>query len=131
MHKRGGTKLGTLYEKIQALCKSKGVSGSRMCLELGLSKSTLSDMKNGRTKGISVPTAQKIAGYFGITVDELYGTGEKIQSDPVGTAERHFEMVMDEDLNELFDCLKALNAGERKIVKDLAKSLADNKKTEA
>ena len=66
--------MGTLYEKIIALCKSKGVSGSRMCLDLGLSKSTLSDMKNGRTKGISVPTAQKIAGYFGITVDELYGT---------------------------------------------------------
>lgn len=69
--------MGTLYERIQALCKSKGVSGSRMCLELGLSKSTLSDLKNGRTKGISVATAQKIAGYFGITVDELYGEEEK------------------------------------------------------
>lgn len=65
--------MGTLYERIQTLCKSKGVSGSRMCLDLGLSKSTLSDLKNGRTKGISVATAQKIAGYFGITVDELYG----------------------------------------------------------
>lgn len=64
--------MGTLYERIQTLCKNKGVSGSRMCLDLGLSKSTLSDLKNGRTKGISVTTAQKIAGYFGITVDELY-----------------------------------------------------------
>ena len=64
--------MGTLYERIQALCKNRGVSGSRMCLELGLSKSTLSDLKNGRTKGISVATAQKIAGYFGITVDDLY-----------------------------------------------------------
>ena len=64
--------MGTLYERIQALCKSKGVSGSRMCLDLGLSKSTLSDLKNGRTKGVSVATAQKIAGYFGITVDDLY-----------------------------------------------------------
>ena len=69
--------MGTLYEEIQALCKNKGVSGSRMCLDLGLSKSTLSDLKNGRTKGISIPTAQKIAGYFGITVDELYGVEEK------------------------------------------------------
>ena len=78
MHKKGGTKLGTLYEKITALCKSKGVSGSRMCLDLGLSKSTMSDLKFGRIKGISIPTAQKIAGYFGITVDELYGDeGEK------------------------------------------------------
>ena len=65
--------MGTLYEKIIALCKSKGVSGSKMCTDLGLSKSTMSDLKFGRIKGISIPTAQKIAGYFGITVDELYG----------------------------------------------------------
>ena len=63
----------TLYERIQELCKSKGVSASRMCLDLGLSKSTMSDMKSGRKTGVSMPTAQKIAGYFGITVDELYG----------------------------------------------------------
>ena len=69
--------MGTLYDRIQSLCKSKGVSGSRMCLDLGLSKSTLSDLKNGRTKGISVATAQKIAGYFGITVDELYEEEQK------------------------------------------------------
>ena len=68
----------TLYERIQTLCKSKGVSGSRMCLDLGLSKSTMSDLKNGRTKGISVSTAQKIAGYFGITVDELYEEDKKM-----------------------------------------------------
>ena len=69
--------MGTLYERITALCKAKGVSGSRMCLDLGLSKSTMSDLKNGRIKGISIPTAQKIAGYFEITVDELYGEEAK------------------------------------------------------
>ena len=69
--------MGTLYERINALCKEKGVSGSRMCLDLGLSKSTMSDLKNGRIKGISIPTAQKIAGYFGITVDELHGEETK------------------------------------------------------
>jgi len=116
--------LGTLYDRIQDLCKGKGVSGSRMCLDLGLSKSTLSDMKKGRTKGISVPTAQKIAGYFGITVDELYGMEEKIKADPVGTAERHIEMITDEDLNDIFDDFKTLDAAKRQIVKDLVHSLA-------
>jgi DNA-binding XRE family transcriptional regulator len=48
-----------------------------MCLDLGLSKSTMSDMKSGRKSGVSMPTAQKIAGYFGITVDELYGKNEE------------------------------------------------------
>lgn len=65
--------MGTLYERINNLCKAKGVSGSKMCLELGLSKSTMSDLKYGRIKSISLPTAQKMAGYFGITVEELHG----------------------------------------------------------
>lgn len=72
----------TLYERIQVLCKSKGVSASRMCLDLGLSKSTMSDMKSGRKSGVSMPTAQKIAGYFGITVDELYGRNEEKSTTP-------------------------------------------------
>ncbi len=69
--------MGTLYERLNALCKAKGVSGSRMCVDLGLSKSTMSDLKYGRIKSIAFPTAQKIAGYFGITVDELYGEETK------------------------------------------------------
>lgn len=67
----------TLYDRIQALCKNKGVSGSRMCIELGLSKSTLSDIKSGRKKGVSTATAQKIASYFGVTVGYLLGEEEK------------------------------------------------------
>ena len=123
--------MDTLYNRITNLCKEKGVSGSRMCLDLGLSKSTMSDLKKGRTKGVSIPTAQKIAGYFGITVDELYGVEEKIKADPIGTAERHFEIIMDEDISDIFDDFKLLDAAQRKIVKDLVHSLAETKKSEA
>ena len=63
----------TLYERIQELCREKGVSGSRMCLDLGLSKSTLSDIKSGRKKGISTATAQKMATYLGVSVGYLLG----------------------------------------------------------
>lgn len=77
--------MGTLYERIIDLCKMKGVSGSRMCLDLSLSKSTLSDMKYGRTKGVSMKTAQKIADYFGITVDELYGIDGKEEKENPAT----------------------------------------------
>ena len=48
-----------------------------MCLDLGLSKSTMSEMKAGRTKGISTTTAQKIASYFGVTIGYLLGEEEK------------------------------------------------------
>lgn len=66
----------TLYDRIQELCKERGVTGSRMCLDLGLSKSTLSDIKSGRKKGISTATAQKISSYFGISVGYLLGEVE-------------------------------------------------------
>ena len=66
----------TLYDRIVALCKNRGVTASRMCLDLGLSKSTMSNMKNGRTIGLSTPTAQKIASYFGVSVGYLLGEEE-------------------------------------------------------
>ena len=123
--------MDTLYERIQKLCKSKGVSGSRMCLDLGLSKSTMSDLKYGRTKGMSTATASKIAAYFDVPVGYLLGEEEKISADPVGMAERHFEMIMDEDISELFEDFRHLDKAKRKMVKDLVRSLAETKKSEA
>lgn len=66
----------TFYERVQALCKSKGVSASRMCLDLGLSKSTMSDIKSGRKKGVSTSTAAKMAAYLGVSVGFLLGEEE-------------------------------------------------------
>ena len=66
--------MGSLYERITNLCKEKGVAPSRMCLDLGISKSTMSEMNAGRRQGVSTATAQKIADYFGVTVGYLLGT---------------------------------------------------------
>lgn len=108
--------MGTLYDRIQSLCKSKGVSGSRMCLDLGLSKSTLSDLKNGRTKGISVATAQKIAGYFGITVDELYGEEQK-EKPTVKDDELSADML------ELIEAIKHLPEDKVQMLLQVARSI--------
>lgn len=67
----------TLHNRIQELCKSKGISGSRMCLDLGMSKSTLSDLKSGRKKGLNADTAHKIATYLGVSVGYLLGESEE------------------------------------------------------
>lgn len=64
----------SLYERITNLCSSKGISPSKMCVELGISKSTMSEMNAGRRHGVSTATAQKIADYFGVTVGYLLGT---------------------------------------------------------
>ena len=71
--------MSTLYKRITELCKSMGVSGSRMCLDLGLSKSTLSDIKSGRKKGVSTATAQKMATYLNVSVDYLLGDDDQAE----------------------------------------------------
>ena len=63
----------TLYDRIILLCDSKGVKGGRMCTEIGISKSTLTDLKMGRNTGLSAKNAQKIASYLGVSVGYLLG----------------------------------------------------------
>ena len=66
----------TLHSRITELCKERGVSGSRMCLDLGMSKSTMSDLKSGRKKSFTAETAHKIASYLGVSVAYLLGEEE-------------------------------------------------------
>ncbi|WP_418779307.1 helix-turn-helix domain-containing protein [Intestinimonas sp.] len=61
----------TLYESILSLCSERGIRGGKMCVDLGLSKSLMTDLKSGRKKGITAETAQKIAEYFGVSVDRV------------------------------------------------------------
>ena len=85
----------TLHSRITELCKERGISGSRMCLDLGMSKSTLSDLKSGRKKSFTAETAHKIASYLGVSVAYLLGEEEKsenekptVQNDGLGYNQR-------------------------------------------
>lgn len=68
--------MATLYETIIALCKERGIKGGKMCTDIGMSKGILTDLKMGRQTSISMANAQKIAAYFGISVDRLLGKTE-------------------------------------------------------
>lgn len=63
----------TIYNEIKDLCDGRGIKPGKMCSDIGLSRSILTDLKTGRKKTISTPTAQKIADYFGVTVDRVLG----------------------------------------------------------
>lgn len=128
--KMKGDIMANLYERLDALCKERGIKGARMCRDLGISKSLMTDLKSGRKKTVNADTAQKIASYFEVSVGYLLGEEDKIKNNPAGMAELHFEMIMDEDLSEIFEDFKSLNDNQRKIVKDLVRSLAENKKAE-
>lgn len=68
--------MASLYENILQLCQQAGITGGKLCSELGFSRSTLSDLKSGRVVSLSSAKLQKIAEYFGVPVDALLGTGQ-------------------------------------------------------
>lgn len=65
--------MSNLYENIKELCDEKGVKPGKMCTEASVSKGLITDLKMGRKKTVHVETAQKIADYFGVTVDRVLG----------------------------------------------------------
>jgi transcriptional regulator with XRE-family HTH domain len=115
--------------KIKAARISKGMTQEELGKILGVQKSAIAKYENGRIVNIKRSTLKKISDVLEIRPSELIF--EKIEKNPVGTAELHIEMITDVDLAELFEDFKLLDARERKIVKDLARSLAESKKADA
>ena len=109
----------TLHSRIIELCKEKGVSGSRMCLDLGMSKSTLSDIKSGRKKGFSADTAHKIASYLGVSVGYLLGEEEMSIKKEQPT---EYDGLSD-DLKELIMHLKTLPEDKIQMLLQVARSI--------
>ena len=72
--------MSTLYENIKLYCDKAGISGAKLCADAGISKSTLTSLKNGRTKKISTDNLAKMAVRLGVSVDELLGSDQKEKS---------------------------------------------------
>lgn len=77
----------TIYENIKFLCDEIGIKPGRMCTDIGISKSILTGLKNGSKKNIQTDTAQKIADYFGVSVDCVLGSDQKEKSSAPESAE--------------------------------------------
>lgn len=118
----------TLYESILSLCQEHGIKGGKMCVDLGLSKSLMTDLKSGRKKGITAETAQKIADYFSVSVDRvLNGPGTKKAPTQEGERDHAIDHV-DEELIDYLDELR--NRSEMRMLFSVAKN-ANKQKIEA
>ena len=61
-----------MYEKIKILCVEKGISIHKMCTDLGINDSVISNLKiRENQKALSAANTAKIADYFGISALEL------------------------------------------------------------
>lgn len=59
------------YEYIESLCKEKGITVTELCRQTGVSRSSLSDLKRGRSFALSTRAIYLIADYFGVSTDKL------------------------------------------------------------
>lgn len=72
-YKFGGDILGNLYERIELLGKSRGFGNvTQLCQAAGVPRAIMTELKKGRSRDISKPTAQKLAAILGVSLDELY-----------------------------------------------------------
>ena len=102
--------MSSLYENIQQLCASKGIRPGRLCSDLGISRSLMTDLKMGRKKSISADTAQKIAAYLGVSVSTLLGQEEASQTD-----------ILDQVDIAFYGDFKELNDEEKEAVRDMVR----------
>ncbi len=86
-----------MYEIYQKLRDERGLKDSDVAREASVSKSTFSDWKVGRSKP-GIKKLQKIADFFGVTVDYLMTGKEDVQKEKDNT----------DDLKEKFEELKEL-----------------------
>ena len=77
--------MATLCERIEELCNERGISGYRLCKELGISLNTLTELRKGRRTGMSAKNADKIAAYFDVSVAYLLGTENERKNKPAIT----------------------------------------------
>ena len=100
--------MSNLYENIQKLCQDKGIRPGRLCDTLGISRGLMTDLKMGRKKSLNAETAQKIAGYFGVSVGHLLGQ------------EAPRDILDDVDI-AFYGDFKELNDEEKEAVRDMVR----------
>ena len=98
-----------MYEIYCRLREAKGVKDSDVVKATGITKSTFSDWKSGRSKPKN-EKLQKIADYFGVTVDYLM-TGETPEEKKDIALTRRDERDIKKDLDNIMEKLSTGEAG--------------------
>lgn len=114
------------YDKFEKLCKTKGITPTKVARENGLAQSVISMWKT-RGSTPQAATVQKLADYFGVTMDYMLGLDE-MQKNIASFVESPGEWVSRVKTNEGVIVLPAeFNEFERFIEKIGYRTTLDNK----
>lgn len=129
-------RIDTTANRIKSAMESAGMRQADLARKAEIDKGALSHYLKGRYEP-KQDVINRLAIALGVSEMWLWGydcqkerVQEEIKKEPVKMAQLHFEMIEDIDLSDLFQDFKQLDTRERKIVKDLAHSLAETKKAE-
>lgn len=111
----------TLYQNILSLCNERGIKPGKMCSDTGISRGLVTDLKMDRKSSITVDTAQKIADYFGVSVDRVLGTEQKEK--PTLQTESELDPVT----QEIFDMMKDMSKEELLLLKARAEKIKESR----
>ena len=107
--------MDNLFTRIETLCREKNIRPGRLCDELGLSRSLMTDLKMGRKKTVNAETAQKIAEFFGVSVGFLLGQQEG-QTD-----------ILDQVDVAFYGEYKELNEEDKETVRDMVRLMRERR----
>lgn len=99
------------WENFVELCNERGISATAAIRQIGLSSGTGTSWKNGAVPRIAV--AQKVADYFGVTVERLYH----------GKTETAADTHKDEVFREIVDTVEHLDEDKQKQLLDYVRFL--------
>lgn len=117
--------MDNLFARIQSLCEEKGIRPGRLCDELNLSRSLMTDLKMGRKKSVSAETAQKIAAFFHVSVGYLLG---QEGSEAVQNSATYIKSDILEDVDIAFyGDFKELNEDEKETVRDMVRLMRERR----
>lgn len=127
------------FERVTELCQKKGISLSAAAKEIGLSNSAITYWKRGAVPKSS--TVQKLADYFGVTVDYLLGnTGSPLIFRPSHAAPIAFDekKIMEsagiDPLDEIdigfYGAYRELSEDDKKTIRQMVEVMRERRKKE-
>lgn len=102
-------------------------SRNDICEALGFKYSTFSEWATGK-KYPRMDKVEMLANYFGVLKSDLIedkSIQDHIEESPKEMAQLHFEMIMDEDLMEIFQDFKKLTPEAKQMAKKIIHSMVD------
>jgi transcriptional regulator with XRE-family HTH domain len=115
----------TKGERIKELREKAGLTQEELAAKLKVAKQTIHKYEKNIVTNIPSDNIELLATVLDSTPEYILGWDAKIKADPVGTAELHVEMIMDEDFVEMFEDFKKLTPEAKQMVKKIVRSMAN------